>query len=55
MEVQAHTTPEARNDLRVYLRNRRLMGSHHQAITYQTRYFTTRFSRRVTLSRVMSS
>lgn len=36
MEVQAHTTPETRNDLRVYLRNRRLMASHHQAITFQT-------------------
>lgn len=35
MEVQAHTTPESRDDLRVYLRNRRLMGSRHQAITYQ--------------------
>ena len=35
MEVQAHTTPETRDDLRVYLRNRRLMGSRHQAITFQ--------------------
>ena len=36
MDVQAHTTPETRDDLRVYLRNRRLMGSHHQAVTFQT-------------------
>lgn len=36
MEVQAHTTPETRDALRVYLRNRRLMASHHQAITFQT-------------------
>lgn len=36
MDIQAHTTPETRDDLRVYLRNRRLMASHHQAVTYQT-------------------
>jgi hypothetical protein len=36
MEVQAHTTPETRQALRSYLRNRRLTTSVHQTITTQT-------------------
>jgi len=36
MEVQAHTTPETRQALRSYLRNRRLTTSVHQTITYLT-------------------
>lgn len=36
MEVQAHTTPESRQSLRNYLRNRRLVASIHQRITLQT-------------------
>ena len=36
MEVQAHTTPESRQVLRNYLRNRRLTTSIHQTITTQT-------------------
>ncbi len=36
MEVQAHTTPESRQALRSYLRNRRLTTSIHQTITTQT-------------------
>lgn len=36
MEVQAHTTPESRNALRSYLRQRRLTTSIHQTITVQT-------------------
>src|ERR1035438_9704419 len=36
MEVQAHTTPESRQALRNYLRNRRLTTSIHQTITTQT-------------------
>lgn len=35
MEVQAHTTPESREALRTYLRNRRLTTSIHQTITTQ--------------------
>ncbi len=35
MEVQAHTTPESRQVLRSYLRNRRLTTSIHQTITTQ--------------------
>ena len=35
MEVQAHTTPETRQALRSYLRNRRLTTSLHQTITTQ--------------------
>ena len=35
MEVQAHTTPESRQALRSYLRNRRLTNSVHQTITTQ--------------------
>ena len=36
MEVQVHTTPESRQALRDYLRNRRLTTSIHQTITTQT-------------------
>ena len=36
MEVRAHTTPEDRQSLRNYLRNRRLTTSIHQTITTQT-------------------
>jgi len=36
MEVQAHTTPDSRQVLRSYLRNRRLTTSIHQTITTQT-------------------
>lgn len=36
MEVQAHTTPESRQELRNYLRNRRMTTSIHQTITMQT-------------------
>lgn len=36
MEVQAHTTPETRQALRNYLRQRRLTTSIHQTITMQT-------------------
>ncbi len=36
MEVQVHTTPESRQALRNYLRNRRLTTSLHQTITTQT-------------------
>ncbi len=36
MEVRAHTTPEDRQALRNYLRNRRLTTSLHQTITTQT-------------------
>lgn len=36
MEVRAHTTPEDRQALRSYLRNRRLTTSVHQTITTQT-------------------
>jgi len=36
MEVRAHTTPEDRQALRSYLRNRRLTTSIHQTITAQT-------------------
>ena len=36
MEVQAHTTPETRQALRDYLRNRRMTTSIHQTITTQT-------------------
>ena len=36
MEVRAHTTPEDRQLLRDYLRNRRLTTSVHQTITSQT-------------------
>lgn len=35
MEIQAHTTPESRQSLRNYLRNRRLVTSIHQTITLQ--------------------
>lgn len=33
MEVIAYTTPSSRQELRTYLRNRRLVGSLHQTIT----------------------
>ena len=36
MDVRAHTTPEDRQTLRDYLRNRRLTTSIHQTITSQT-------------------
>lgn len=36
MDVQAHTTPESRQALRSYLRNRRMTTSIHQTITTQT-------------------
>ena len=36
MDVRAHTTPEDRQALRNYLRNRRLTTSIHQTITTQT-------------------
>jgi hypothetical protein len=36
MDVQAHTTPETRQALRRYLRDRRLTTSVHQTITAQT-------------------
>lgn len=36
MDVQAHTTPASRQELRNYLRNRRLVTSIHQIITTQT-------------------
>jgi len=36
MEVQVHTTPESRQALKNYLRNRRLTTSLHQTITTQT-------------------
>lgn len=36
MEVRAHTTPEDRQALRDYLRNRRMTTSIHQTITTQT-------------------
>lgn len=36
MEVQAHTTPESRQSLRRYLRDRRMTTSIHQTITAQT-------------------
>ena len=36
MEIRAHTTPEDRQALRSYLRNRRLTTSIHQTITAQT-------------------
>jgi hypothetical protein len=35
MEVQAHTTPESRQVLRRYLRDRRMTTSIHQTITTQ--------------------
>lgn len=35
MEVRRHTTPETRNALRKYLRNRMMTGSIHQAVTVQ--------------------
>lgn len=35
MEVQAHTTPNSRKELRHYLRQRRLTTSIHQTITMQ--------------------
>lgn len=35
MEVQAHTTPESRQALRSYLRDRRMTTSVHQTITTQ--------------------
>ncbi len=35
MDVVAHTTPASRQELRNYLRNRRLVGSVHQTITIQ--------------------
>lgn len=34
MDITAHTTPESRRELRNYLRNRRLVGSVHQTITF---------------------
>lgn len=34
MDVTAHTTPESRRELRNCLRNRRLVGSVHQTITF---------------------
>jgi hypothetical protein len=36
MDVQAHTTPESRQALRCYLRDRRMTTSIHQTITTQT-------------------
>lgn len=36
MEVRTHTTPEDRQALRDYLRNRRMTTSIHQTITTQT-------------------
>jgi len=36
MDVRAHTTPEDRQALRDYLRNRRMTTSIHQTITTQT-------------------
>ncbi len=36
MEVQAHTTPESRQALRNYLRDRRMTTSIHQTTTAQT-------------------
>ena len=36
MDVRVHTTPEDRQALRAYLRNRRLTTSIHQTITTQT-------------------
>jgi len=36
MDVQAHTTPETRQALRNYLRDRRMTTSIHQTITTQT-------------------
>lgn len=36
MDVTAHTTPASRQELRNYLRNRRLVTSIHQTITTQT-------------------
>src|ERR1035438_4211068 len=36
MDVRAHTTPDDRQALRSYLRNRRLTTSVHQTITAQT-------------------
>lgn len=36
MDVRAHTTPEDRQALRDYLRNRRMTNSIHQTITTQT-------------------
>jgi hypothetical protein len=36
MEVQAHTTPESRQALRRYLRDRRMTTSIHQTITTQS-------------------
>lgn len=36
MEVIAHTTPESRQALRKYLRDRRMTTSVHQTITAQT-------------------
>jgi len=36
MDVQAHTTPESRQALRSYLRDRRMTTSIHQTITTQT-------------------
>jgi len=36
MDVQAHTTPESRQALRSYLRDRRMTTSVHQTITAQT-------------------
>jgi len=36
MDVRAHTTPEDRQALREYLRNRRMTTSIHQTITTQT-------------------
>lgn len=36
MEVRAHTTPEDRQALKDYLRNRRMTTSIHQTITTQT-------------------
>jgi hypothetical protein len=35
MEVVTHTTPSSRQELRTYLRNRRLVSSIHQTITIQ--------------------
>lgn len=44
MEARAHTTPETRNVLRRYLRNRTMTRSSHQAITLQVIKKSTNFS-----------
>lgn len=36
MQIQAHTTPDTRRQLRDYLRDRRLTGSVHHRIAAQT-------------------